>query len=104
MRYLCQVRHCGYVAIATIAVGPVSFLVCDLHDAWQVRRMLERSEAPAAYWSRGVPIVLPEGDLVARAPREAPAGAILATECQDLEEVKDGPHALLDEFDLTVGR
>ena len=108
MRHLCQVKQCIYVATQTIEVdafhGPVRFLVCDLHDAWQVKDIFARFETPVAYMAHEVPIVLPGGPLVAEAPREAPEWAIPALEDPLLDDVPDGPHMLLDRFDLTVGR
>lgn len=53
-------RCCRYTADSTIE----DFVVCALHDAPQVRALLEQLKAPAAYRAAdGRPIVLPCGEL-----------------------------------------
>ena len=56
---LCAVRHCMYIAESAIE----DYLVCSLHDAPQVRGILEELKRPCAYFAHSRPIVLPCGDL-----------------------------------------
>lgn len=90
----CQVRHCGYVAEASIDDGDDHFLVCELHDHPATRRILERGERPAHYRvASGFPVVLSCGPLEAEhlEPRSAPAGVIRARECSWLASLPEGP-------------
>lgn len=86
----CFVRQCRYVAESSIE----DFRVCLLHDHPNVRAILERGEAPAAYLTRGVPIVMPAGELTFDDFIER-EGGISPLECAVLAEAPEGPHSFV---------
>ena len=103
--FWCAVGHCLYIAESSIENVVVDdFIVCTLHDAPQVRGILERLQAPAAYWSHGRPIVLPTGDLTEANLIKVPAteGSIYAWQDERLATVPIIPSKQIHpNFDLT---
>ncbi len=100
---LCAVSNCLYIADSFIE----DFPVCALHNAHQTRKILERLEAPAAYWMHDRPIVMPCGDLTEEdfVTFGAPEGAMHAWEDQRLANVPTTPHRQIHpDFDLTGER
>jgi hypothetical protein len=95
----CFVIGCGYVAESAIE----DYQVCALHDAPQVRSMLERLERPHAYWCEERPIVLPCGVLTEKdfVPHTG-VGAIRAADDPQLALVDETPtRMVLPCYDLT---
>lgn len=97
----CFVRHCRYVAESAIE----DYHVCPLHDAPQVRRLLEEGQAPAAYLDRGGrPIVLPCGVLAESDFKEHSTTGLMRAEEDEAfaESMRHMTHSLTHPyFDLT---
>ena len=100
MKTLCAVRGCAYLAEGSIEDYPV----CSLHDAPQVRDILERLKRPGAYWCDQRPIVLPCGELDEAdfEPTPARATSIHVWEDERMLSVPDTPsRGVLPCYDLT---
>jgi len=101
-RYRCAVRCCRYIAESSRD----GFVVCTLHDAPQVWRIVEMLQAPAAFWGDDRPIVLPVGELVESdlIPVAAANGALYAWQDERLANVPSTPSSQTHRFyDLMRG-